>query len=299
MKLITSMLLLFALLLPLGSAALPVHAQTPAADTKADTKDVIMGIVNALNAGNVEGALALVAEQATIVLMPPPPTGATYTGKEAIGAWWETLVSNNSEITVSNFQSSGPMATWSATVSGDDFQALGIESLAFDGVGIVHGGQLQSYTWIITEESQARLQTASQLAANRQLATRYLEEMWDNGDMEVAQEILADDFIDHYPLFGNSPDKAGLMADAKNFHADGAKNRIEDLIVTPETIVIRDTVMTPDENGDLQETLEAAIFLSVEDGQITERRIAIFGLEVPPPSEEVSISAANGGADLQ
>jgi len=122
------------------------------------------------------------------------------------------------------------------------------------------------------------------LASNRTLAHQYMAEMWDNGNMEVAQAIVADDFVDHYPLFGNTPDKAGLMADASNFHADGAKNRIDELIVTPETIVIRDVVLIPDANGELQETLHVAIFLTVKEGQIIARRIAIFGLQPTLPN---------------
>ena len=129
-----------------------------------------------------------------------------------------------------------------------------------------------------------QMESAAKLASNRALARRYLEEMWDNGDMDVADELLAGDFVDHYPLFGTTPDKAGLMADATNFHTQGCKNRVDDLIVTPETIVIRDTVLMPNEHGELQETLEAAIFLTVKDDQITERRIAVFGLRPTLPN---------------
>ncbi|MEZ4866593.1 MAG: nuclear transport factor 2 family protein [Caldilineaceae bacterium] len=278
-RLFTLIFMLLFIPFAIGQGAKTVAAQAP----ESNPESIIVGIVNALNNGDVDGALALVGEEAVVVLMPPPPTGATYVGKEAIGAWWETFVGNHGSITITNFQSTGTMASWSATISEDTFTALGLESLAFEGVGIVHDGLLQSYTWIMTEESVGRLQAAVDLANNRALAQRYLEEMWDNGNMAVADELLADDFVDHYPLFGNAPDKAGIMADATNFHADGTKNRVEEMFVTPETIVIRDTVRMPDANGDLQDALEAAIFLTVKEGQITERRIAIFGLQPPPP----------------
>ena len=117
------------------------------------------------------------------------------------------------------------------------------------------------------------------LDTNENLAHRYLEEMWDEGNMETAEEILADDFVDHYPRPGNAADKAGLMADAASFYEAGRKNRIDDMIVTEDTIILRVTVGSPVEDGEVKEGREAVILLGVEDGQITDRRVAVFGWE--------------------
>ncbi len=275
-KRLVTILLVCLLLLPFG--AMVVAAQTP------DAGAVIQAAYAAVAEKDIETAMSYVADDMVLTLIPPPlGMDGVFVGKEAVRDWWEVLAADNGRAEFSDVMVSGSRVTWRAKWYADTFDALGVGPAEFEGVGVAQNGLLQSATWIFTEAFLARFEQANQLAANEALAHRYLEEMWDNGDMEVADEILADEFVDHYPLFGNAPDKAGLMADATSFYEVGAKTRIEELIVTEDTIIIRGTVLMPDANGDLQEALEAAIFLSVADGQIIERRIAIFGLQPPPP----------------
>ena len=57
----------------------------------------------------------------------------------------------------------------------------------------------------------APLQVAAQdLEANKEIARRYLEEIWNNGDMTVADEIIAEDFVNHNPFGPLPPDREGL-----------------------------------------------------------------------------------------
>ena len=69
------------------------------------------------------------------------------------------------------------------------------------------------------------------------------------------------------------------MADTASFYEAGRKNRIDDMIVTEDTIILRVTVGSPAEDGEVKEGREAVILLGVEDGQITDRRVAVFGWE--------------------
>lgn len=280
MKNLSMIALVFMIFLGITASSTPVEAQV------ADPAVVIQAAYAAVAENDIDTAMSYVADDMVLTLIPPPPgMDGVFIGKEAIREWWTGLAADNGRAEFSHVTVSGNTASWRANWWSNTFDSMVASPAEFEGVSVAQDGLLKSATWVFTEEFQARLDRANRLAANETLAKRFLEEMWDNGDMAVADEILADDFVDHYPLFGNSPDKAGLMTDATNFHTEGAKNRLEELLVTEDTIVIRGTVLMPDENGELQETLEAAIFLSAEDGQITERRIAIFGLEVPPPIE--------------
>ena len=85
--------------------------------------------------------------------------------------------------------------------------------------------------------------------------------------------LLADDFVDHYPRPGNAADKAGIMEDAAGFHEIGLKTQMEELIVQDDLIAMRVTLTDP--GGEAFD--EVAIFLGVENGQITDRRIGTLG----------------------
>jgi len=40
---------------------------------------------------------------------------------------------------------------------------------------------------------------------NKALLRRFYEELWSQGDLEAISELVADDFVDHYPLLGAPP----------------------------------------------------------------------------------------------
>lgn len=126
-----------------------------------DPESVIRAIIDALNAKNIDAALALVADDAVITLIPPPPgTTGVFTGKEEIRGWWEQYVADNSVTELSDFQVDGDNATWSAEIWADEFRALGVAPLDYRGEGIVQGGLLKSYTWKMTDQSLEKLGAA-------------------------------------------------------------------------------------------------------------------------------------------
>ncbi|HET9444876.1 MAG TPA: ester cyclase [Steroidobacteraceae bacterium] len=103
----------------------------------------------------------------------------------------------------------------------------------------------------LTPDATAAAQTA--VAFNEQLARRYFEEVWNRGKLDVLDELLAPNYINHTP---SSPDPApgpdGLkpivLAMRRAF--PDLRYEIKDVVATEESVVIR-VVMTGTHRGDL------------------------------------------------
>jgi predicted ester cyclase len=137
-----------------------------------DPESVLRGIFeDALNAKDIDRALASVADDAVITII-QGPNQIVFTGKEEIRGWWQqTQVAENTFIQVSNFHVDGDKATWFARVSADPFRALGVDFVNCTCETVVQGGLLRSHTLTITAESIAKIQ----IATNKALIRRYFE----------------------------------------------------------------------------------------------------------------------------
>ena len=127
-----------------------------------DPVAMIMAWNDAQNAGDVDAALAFLADDAFITLVPPPMEGhdGIFRGKEEIRAWWENLYSLNGVSTVSNCQVEGETVTCLLNYTDDSLKALGLDSIDNEFVVIVREGKIQTYTATMTEESMAALMAA-------------------------------------------------------------------------------------------------------------------------------------------
>jgi steroid delta-isomerase-like uncharacterized protein len=112
----------------------------------------------------------------------------------------------------------------------------------------------------------APLQVAAQdLEANKEITRRYLEEIWSNGDMAVADELLAEDFVNHSPFGPLPPDREGLKIAASGMAAAAPGNHsMEDMIAEGDTVAFRSSF-----HGDFE--FETICILRIKDGKITER----------------------------
>lgn len=137
---------------------LPValHAQ------EADPVSMITSWNDAMNAYNADAALAFLADDAYIQLVPPPMEGhdGVFRGKEEIRAWWENLYSLNGASTVSNCQVEAETVTCLLNYTDDSLKALGLDSIDNEFVVIVREGKIQNYTATMTDESVAALMAA-------------------------------------------------------------------------------------------------------------------------------------------
>ncbi len=265
-KFLIVLLLLVTMMVPLSAAAQPM-------DEYMGPMESIEAVYDALITDqDLDGAMALFADDAVLTIIPGPRgSDGIFAGKEAIRGWFEGDWSEDRTI-FSNVEESGNSAAFSLRFWTPSLVERGTAPYVFDGTSVVQDGQIKSLTYVYTPETLARGAAYTVKAAYEELANRFLEEMWDEGNMETAEEILADDFVDHYPRPGNAADKAGIMEDAAGFAELGLDNQLEELFVTDDSIAMRVTVTDP--GGD---SFEVAIFLGVEDGQITDRRVGLLG----------------------
>ena len=273
------LIITLALLVAVGLLSSPFQAMAQDQDPEA----IYRAAYDAFNVGDIDGGMALIADDVIAVLLPPPPgVEPAQTGKGLFRQVMEDLVAINTRWKLNDFHVNGETASYTVSLESDGFFAdLGVYPFEFTGFVVVRDGLIVSEVWSMDEATRTKIDEAMAQEGNKILAHRYLEEMWDNGDMDVADEIIADDFVDYTPMFGNAPDKAGIMANATNFHEGGNKNRIDGLIVSEDSIVLRVTVMEPGEDNELLEGLQAVILLGVEHGQIIDRRVALFGFGPP------------------
>jgi predicted ester cyclase len=76
---------------------------------------------------------------------------------------------------------------------------------------------------------------------NKVLTTRIIEEFINKNNPAVANEIFADDFVNHSPQFGVTPDREGLKQMIALLHKGFPDFRltIEDIIAENDKVVVR------------------------------------------------------------
>ena len=125
-------------------------------------ESIVQGFIDAQNAGDVEGALAFLADNAVIQLVPPPveEDDGVFTGKEEIRDWYETLVSLHGKGELSDIEVEGDQVTAILTYSDDSLKQIGVDSIDNEWVVSIQDGKIQGYTATLTEASLAELMAA-------------------------------------------------------------------------------------------------------------------------------------------
>jgi hypothetical protein len=116
-----------------------------------------------LNDGDVDAALNLF-EPGAEVKVPPD----RYLGSAHIRNWLSYLAANHFAIEPGFRRVVGDRATWPAEVRSDYLDHIGLPSLEGTASLTVHEGLIQSYTFVLTEDSAHR-HRAAQLAASEVL----------------------------------------------------------------------------------------------------------------------------------
>ncbi len=153
---ITFLLTFCLLLILLGLGA----CQPTSVETQAES--IVQGFLDTQNAGDVEGALAFLSEDAVIQLVPPPLEGddGIFTGKEEIRAWYKNLVSLHGTGELSNVGVAGDQFTAILTYSDDSLKQIGVDAIDNEWVVTIQDGKIQGYTATLTEASLAELMAA-------------------------------------------------------------------------------------------------------------------------------------------
>ena len=122
----------------------------------------MQAFINAQNDGDVDAALALLADDAVIQLIPPPAEGddGIFSGKEEVRTWYENLASLHGRGEISNVQVDGNQVTALLSYTDDSLKAIGVEAIDNDWVVVMKDDKIQSYTATITDGSLAELMAA-------------------------------------------------------------------------------------------------------------------------------------------
>jgi len=164
----TALLLIVMLILAVGCqpapTPTPVPPTQPPAPTPVPTADpasVIKALADALNAGNVDAAVAFYTDDATQTQQPPPAgQSGVRTGKEQIRGFVKGLVADHFSGELSNLKVAGDKITFTSTFSTDTYRKLGIAPLVTVEEAVFEGGKIKSQTVNVTPESLAKIQAA-------------------------------------------------------------------------------------------------------------------------------------------
>jgi hypothetical protein len=110
----------------------------------------------ALEAKDVEGALALFADDAVLTTRQ-----GQFVGKEEIRAWLERLVTQNERIEVFGRQTVGDKITWQNKFFRADMPALSDAPLEANAEATIEAGKIKTFSSVLTDDSQARLDAVS------------------------------------------------------------------------------------------------------------------------------------------
>ena len=136
----------------------PIGQATPKADSNSE---IVLKMVERMNAGDVDGSLAYFADDAVAYLMGFPPAGIEmYKGKEQIRSLWQDSVNNHFKWDVRVTSASLTLVNIHAKTWHDFTRQLEVAPLEYSDVYQVIDGKIKTYGSWLTQESLARFKTA-------------------------------------------------------------------------------------------------------------------------------------------
>lgn len=264
--------MLFALLLAVMTVSGSVAAQE---SPPADPASVIKAVYAAIEARDLDAAAGLLADDMVLTLIPPPPgLDGVFIGKEAVRGWYEGLAEGNGRFEIVDVTVSGNRATSKLKFWDDSFVAMGIAPAEFDGVNIAQNGKLKSATWIFTEEFMVRFEAAMQQMEADALVRRILQEIWSEGNLDLTDELVAEDYVSHTWPVGEGRDD--FKADVTSWRSDfpGATIVVDKIVFDGNRAIIFSHNVGP--GGALDEhppedVIEDILVYQVENGQLSDR----------------------------
>lgn len=122
--------------------------------TKPD--EVVLQLVEAVNAQDLEGALALFTEDALVTSVSPEP----FNGKAEIQGWLEGMFADNFHLDVEIQEIEGNRVIERETMTMDSMSFYGIDTLTGISEITVEGGKVKSLNFTFCDETLAELQAA-------------------------------------------------------------------------------------------------------------------------------------------
>ncbi len=135
--------------------------QPPASPAAKSNSEIVLSMVERLNAGDVEGSLAYFADDAIGYLMGFPPTGIEiYAGKEQLRLLWQGSADNHFKWEVEVRSENGDIVSVKAKTWHDFTRQLEVAPLDYIDVYELKDGKIVTYGSWLTEELLARFRPA-------------------------------------------------------------------------------------------------------------------------------------------
>lgn len=128
-----------------------------------DTVSIVKSLIAALNNRELDEALSMFDDSATLSAEPPLPRSPkrTYSGRGEIGQWLGELVSEHLNIVGSNFQAAGNQVDWDARISADRFDEMGIGPVQAHVRTVVDGSFIRSINFQLSPESVRKMEAVT------------------------------------------------------------------------------------------------------------------------------------------
>jgi hypothetical protein len=150
--------------------------------------EVALQLAEAINAQDLEAALALFADDAVITSVSPEP----FTGKAEIQGWLEGMIADNFQLTPEILEVNENQVIERDTMTMDSMSFYGIEPLTGTSVVIVESGKIASLNFSFSDETLADMQAAPFVAPEDIIgiwtAGRYMQ-FNEDGTLRVADKI--------------------------------------------------------------------------------------------------------------
>lgn len=272
MKKSITIITLFAVMLTMLTAPSSAIAQEQAMNPA----EVVQAIYAAVAEKDIDAAVAFLADDAVLTLVPPPEgLDGTFIGKEEIGAWYEELAAGNGRFELSNISVAGNTASMRLAFYDDFFTGLGIAPAEFDGVVVVQGGLVKSLSWVFTPEFAAKMDAAMAQQANKAVVERYINELFNEGKLAVVDEIISEDFVSHTFPVGNGRESMKESVTGFRTEFPGVTIIIDEIVMSGNRAFVISHNIGPDGAPvDTSEELGGIpdiLVFGLKDGQITDR----------------------------
>lgn len=188
----------------------------------------------AWNARDLNRIVDCFTSDAVVHMQPPLPGGPeAYRGRDDIRGFAETLVPGF-HVESQNFALEGDHVTWFSIVACDLFRELGLDALECTSTALVRDGKVASFAPSFTPSSLGRMQAAM----NKKLAGRFYQEVIEAGKVDVIDELVDADFVEHEQMPGLQPGREGLKQFMTAYHAAFPDSRcvVEHMIAEGDTV---------------------------------------------------------------
>jgi len=263
-----TILLLATLLLSVAHTVLAQQSE----EMEMNPMQVVEAAYVAIEAGDLVTAGEYLADDAVLVLVPPPPgTNGAFVGKEAVLGWWENLNAMNfhgefSDATVSGDRFTVTLDTWV-----DDLPVAPVE---MSGTGVVQEGKVKALNWITTPEAMAKLDAAFAKLAKEEVVRRILQEIWSEGNLDLVEELVAEDYVSHTWPVGEG--REAFKEDVTSWRADfpGATIVVDRIVLDGNrAIMFNHYAATGDALDSLppEADVDDVLIYQIENGQLSDR----------------------------